>query len=354
MFDTAVNEILIRANDQMINLSQLTDFYLEVLAPGPADDPGRWRIMMTADASLIADGRLDLANIQGAWPGLPTDEAFFRLWDGIRLISDFPTGLPDPNALEQGIRLEFDPPAADLGNYRPGDFWIFPVRAAGVDFDPATWPNNAPPQGIVHHRVSLGVLNWDGGPVAHLVGAPAIHDCRAVFPPLTRIQSCCTYTVGDGMTSFGDFDTIQAAVNALPLTGGEICVLPGTYPEHVTIDKDNVRIHGCGLRSRVIADTTDPVFHVAGHSDIRIEGLFIRADENGIGILVETAAGVVPARILLKDLGMEAARESPSRCWAQAGFRCAAASSPCSICPDRGTRSTCGARMRWWSTTSSS
>ena len=120
VFDTAVNEILIRANDQMINLSQLTDFYLEVLAPGPADDPGRWRIVMTADASLIADGRLDLANIQGAWPGLPTDEAFFRLWDGIRLVSAFPTGLPEPNPLEQGIRLEFDPPAADLGNYRPG------------------------------------------------------------------------------------------------------------------------------------------------------------------------------------------------------------------------------------------
>ena len=138
------------------------------------------------------------------------------------------------------------------------------------------------------------------GPVAHLVGPPAIHDCRAVFPPLTRIQSCCTYTVGDGMMSFGDFDTIQAAVDALPLTGGEICVLPGTYPEHVTIDKDNVRIHGCGMRSRVIADTTDPVFHVAGHSGIRIEGLFIRADENGIGILVETKPqGVVPARILL-------------------------------------------------------
>ena len=102
VFDTAVNEILIRANDQMINLSQLTDFYLEVLAPGPADDPGRWRIVMTADASLIADGRLDLANIQGAWPGLPTDEAFFRLWDGIRLISAFPTGLAGPEPAGAG------------------------------------------------------------------------------------------------------------------------------------------------------------------------------------------------------------------------------------------------------------
>ncbi|MGF1625580.1 MAG: DUF6519 domain-containing protein [Alphaproteobacteria bacterium] len=311
VLDTAVDEILIRANDQMINLSQLTDFYLEVLAPGPADDPGRWRVVMTADASLVADGRLDLTNIQGAWPGLPTDEAFFRLWDGVRRIIDFPTGLADPNPLEQGIRLAFDPPDADLGNYRPGDFWLFPVRAAGVDFDPATWPVDAAPQGVLHHRAPLAVLNWDAGPVAHLVGAPAIHDCRAVFPPLTRIQSCCTYSVGDGMLSFGDFETIQAAVDALPPTGGEICVLPGTYVENVVVDKDNVRIHGCGMRSRAIADTADPVFRVSGHSRIRIEGLFIQADETGIGVLVETdVQGVVPQEIGLQGLGLQAARDS--------------------------------------------
>ena len=73
VLDTAVNEILIRANDQMINLSQLTDFYLEVLAPGPADDPGRWRVVMTADATPDRRRqRSTSANIQGAWPGLPT------------------------------------------------------------------------------------------------------------------------------------------------------------------------------------------------------------------------------------------------------------------------------------------
>ena len=311
VLDTGVNEVLIRANDQMINLSQLTDFHLEVLAPGPATDPGRWRTVMTADASLVADGRLSLSNVLGAWPGLPTDEAFFRLWDGIRLIQDFPTGLATPNTLEQGIRLEFDPPTADLGNYREGDYWIFPVRAAGVDFDPSTWPNDAAPQGVVYHRAPLAVLNWDAGPVADLVGPPAIHDCRAVFPPLTRIQSCCTYSVGDGTTSFGDFETIQDAVDALPPTGGEICVLPGSYVENVVIDKDDVRIHGCGMRSRVIAGAATPVFHVAGHGGIRIEALFVQADETGIGILVETdAQGVVPERILLEDLGIEAARES--------------------------------------------
>lgn len=311
VFDSAVDEILIHANDQMINLSQLTDFYLEVLAPGPSSDPGRWRVVMTADASLIADGRLSLTNIQGAWPGLPTDEAFFRLWDGIRLVQDFPTGLAQPNPLEQGIRLAFEPPAADLGNYRQGDFWSFPVRAAGVDFDPSTWPSDAPPMGVTYHRAPLGILNWDAGPVAHLVGPPAIHDCRAVFPPLTRIQSCCTYTVGDGVTSFGDFETIQDALAHLPPAGGEICVLPGTYPENVRIDRDDVRIHGCGMRSRVIAPAPAPVFHLAGPSRIRIEGLYVEAHEEGIGILVETAAEeVVPEDIVLQALGIQAARDS--------------------------------------------
>lgn len=311
ILDSAVDEIVIHANDQMINLSQLSDFHLEVLVPGPSTDPGRWLVVMTADASLIGGSRLSLSNIQGAWPGLPSDEAFFRLWDGVDLVQSFPIGLATPNPLEMGIHLEFDPETADGGNYRPGDFWTFPARAAGVDFDPSTWPNNAPPEGVEYHRAPLGILNWNAGPVVTLTGPPEIHDCRAVFPPLTRIQSCCTYSVGDGLTSFGDFETIQDAVAALPAGGGEICVLPGTYDEHVVIDKDNVRIHGCGQRSRVIGDTTDPVFHIAGRSGIRIEGLFIHADENGIGILVETdVQDVEPDHILLADLGLEAAHDS--------------------------------------------
>jgi hypothetical protein len=317
VFDNAVDEILIRANDQMINLSQLSNFYVEVLAPGPVEDPGHWRVVLTADASLVADGRLGLANIQGAWPGLPSDEAFFRLWDGIRLIADFPTGLASPNELEQGLRLEFDPPTADLGNYRPGDFWAFPVRAAGVDFDPTLWPTDEAPQGVRYHRAPLGILNWDAGPVADLVGPPAIHDCRRVFQPLTRIQTCCTYKVGDGMHGFGDFTSIQEAVDHLPASGGEICVLPGTYRENVVIDKDNVRIHGCGMRSRVLSaefaegTAPEPVFHVAGNSHIKIESLYVQADEAGIGVLVETdVQGVVPMGITLRELGMQAAQDA--------------------------------------------
>ncbi|SFA78529.1 hypothetical protein SAMN05421688_0868 [Poseidonocella pacifica] len=310
-FDNVTNEIAIRANALMISLSQLSDFWVEVLAPGPAEDPGQWHSVLTADATLAGSDRLSLSNISGAWPGLPADEAFFRLWDGVRLIQDFPTGLATPNELELGIRLAFDAANVDGGNYRPGDFWTFPARAAGVDFDPATWPNDAAPEGIVYHRAPLGVLNWNAGPVVTLNGPPEIHDCRAVFPPLTRIQSCCTYSVGDGHSSHGDFDTIQAAVDALPPDGGEVCVLPGTYAETVVIDKDNVHIHGCGPRSRVIANSVAPVFDVTGHSGAHIERLFISADDDGMGILVqEDAQGVAPRDILLADLTIEAGRDS--------------------------------------------
>jgi hypothetical protein len=275
------------------------------------NDPGEWIVAMTADATLVGSDRLSLTNIEGAWPGLPTTEAFFRLWDGRDLIQNFPTGRAPPNERELGMRRGFDPPAADNGNYRPGDYWTFPARAAGVDFNPATWPANAPPEGVAYHRAPLGILNWNGGPVATLTGPPEIHDCRGVFKPLTRIRSCCSYSVGDGMTSIGDFETIQEAVDALPPQGGEICVLPGTYDETVVIDKNDVHIHGCGMRSRVIANRGAPVFHAAGRSGIHIEQLFIRAADDGIGILIETdAQGVEPTGILLADLGIEAAKDS--------------------------------------------
>ena len=59
-------------------------------------------------------------------------DTFFRLWNGIALVTDFPTGQVDPKELKDGMRLVFEAPAADLSNYTPGDYWTFPVRAAGV------------------------------------------------------------------------------------------------------------------------------------------------------------------------------------------------------------------------------
>lgn len=42
----------------------------------------------------------------------------------------------------------------------------------------------------------------------------------------------------------GDFLTVQEAINALPASGGEIAVAPGTYREVLTIRKPHVHLHG--------------------------------------------------------------------------------------------------------------
>lgn len=44
----------------------------------------------------------------------------------------------------------------------------------------------------------------------------------------------------------GDFRTLQAAVDALPVSGGEIAVKPGKYREVVTIRKPHVHLYGLG------------------------------------------------------------------------------------------------------------
>jgi len=71
--------------------------------------------------------------------------------------------------------------------------------------------------------------------VGTALGVGTIEDCRRVFQPLTRLGTCCTYRVGDGIVSRGDFTSIQAAVDALPPEGGKICVLPGTFLEAVRV-----------------------------------------------------------------------------------------------------------------------
>jgi len=244
--------LAITANDQMINHCGLQDFYLEALALDGA--LGRWTVRLTADATLSQDGVLALGNVQGAWPAAAPASGFFRLWNGIERVQDFPPGGPDPVELKDGIRVELDAASAGNANYLPGDYWTFPVRAAGSGFEPAPWPVNAPPQGIVHHRVALGILDWSGPPPVDIsFAAGQIDDCRRIFRPLTNQKICCTFNVGDGRSSRGDFDSIEEALQHLPASGGEICLLPGLHTTNAVIaGRRNVRIKGCDTKTKVI------------------------------------------------------------------------------------------------------
>lgn len=270
--------VAIRANAQMINQCGLDSFYLEALAFDPAF--GHWRIVCTANATLVAADTLSLTGISGAWPAGAT--GFFRLWNGIDLVSNHPTGLAIPNAFNDGIRLELEPPTANNANYTPGDYWTFPARAASVAFDPAVWPTASPPQGVHYHRAALGILEWTGpAPVA--LTPDNIHDCRQPFLPLAKIRGCCTVTVGDNKKSFGQFTSVQAAINALPAEGGTVCVLKGIYDESMLIEsRVGIRIHGCGPATRIRAVVDDngdplPAFFISNSDGITLEDMAIES-----------------------------------------------------------------------------
>src|SRR4029079_1245774 len=90
------------------------------------------------------------------------------------------------------------------------------------------------------HVVPLAYVDLDAG---------TITDCRRRFRPLYKIGGCCTVTVGDGVSSWGDVSTIAAALARLPASGGEICIGPGVYNENILVTgRSNVTFPGCGRR----------------------------------------------------------------------------------------------------------
>jgi len=77
----------------------------------------------------------------------------------------------------------------------------------------------------------------------------------AILPLLCPASLLAVTTVIVG-TASGDYTTLQAAVNALPSTGGEIEIEAGTYNGQTTITKPNVWLIGEGssASSTVLAD----------------------------------------------------------------------------------------------------
>lgn len=277
----------ITANLTAIVTSGLTSFYLEALQFDA--DLGQWIVTYGATATLNNQQELELDPPTFGTLPVSGDPVFFRLWNGLLDVGAF-TNSATPVELRDGIRLVFDPPAGKT--YRPGDYWVFPVRAGEIK-NPDVLIDTKPPQGIRYHRVPLAELDWNA--TLSIAAPTEIEDCRRWFPPLTRQDTCCTYRVGDGMHSFGDFESIQAAIDSLPQEGGQVCVLPGVFTENVEItNRQDITITGCGPRSLIVGKgpaaefaTAPPVIHVRGGRNITIDSLAIEAYETGIGVLLE-------------------------------------------------------------------
>jgi hypothetical protein len=317
-FDAVNRKVTIIGNKNAILYSGLSNYYLEALDYDPAQR--YWKVVYGAIATLGADGTISLPDpiatpgqiFKGSIPPAPPagKKRFFRLWNGIERVNTFVPALKDlPDLL--GIVLRFEPEG--VGEYTPGDFWTFEARAGGIG-NPPILIDNLPPQGIYYHRVPLAEINWTSNTPA----PEDIEDCRLPFQPLTKLKTCCTYRVGDGVKSHGDFKKIQDAINALPKDGGEVCILPGLYVENIVIappHNKRIILKGCGKRTVIkfappnpdTPGVIDPVIYVKYGQDVTIESLAVEAHPEGKGILlegVELNANGQDADKYLKDITM--------------------------------------------------
>ncbi len=221
--------------------------------------------------------------------------------------------IPEPDSsiiLEDGVEITFDL-ASPEGRYRAGDYWVFTTRTIDASVENL---DHEPPCGIHHHYCRLALVDI----VDHEFTA-LVEDCRIVTPEDSpALRGCCSVTVQIG-------ESIQSAIDSLPVQGGKICLFSGEYRENVRIEnRRDITLTGCGRRTRIISTTPDgefgeasPVVDIINSTGIHIESMNVVGHTTGVGILVEERAAdhdeaevLQVADILLDGLYINAASRS--------------------------------------------
>jgi hypothetical protein len=238
--------------------------------------------------------------VQPAGPPPPTPFYYLRVWN---------RGTDTSSDAEISFTPAANPASKTLGNtglsiqlygsvFLPGDYWVI---AARPETPAQVWPwalqllNGIAPMGVRRFFAPLAMLQWSL--TNGVVTGTIISDCRIPFKPLTDQDCCCTYTVGDGVTSHGDYDKIQDAVDAMPANGGKICILPGIHRDTVTITgKRNIEICGCGAEGIILPGIKDQklagaaVISIVSSRNIRLCGLtVINMQGSAVAIYISTA-----------------------------------------------------------------
>ena len=260
-----------------------------------SDVPSDWESWLTAlPASL--DGQFDAAG----------ENRFFfaRIWTNGEGSGGAPTLATGADVVlgDTGLTATF---SAD-GKRR--DRWIVSARTnTPARILPWGLHTGEPPMGPKRHLAPLALIHWTGQ--GGDVPTHEIVDCRHRFRPLCRVNGCCRITVGDGRNSHGDVSLIQLAVNLLPPEGGEICILPGEYEEHVVIaNRENITLTGCGEATLWLDDgNEEPLLHIVGSTDITVRRIAMQnvfAEAIVAEADVANAPDDLPERILLEDLSI--------------------------------------------------
>ncbi len=173
-------------------------------------------------------------------------------------------------------------------NWVTGDFWVIAARPETPDrVVPWELETGLPPHGLRRFFAPLAIIRWAF--VNDQLTGQVVHDCRRKFRPLTEQECCCTFTVGDGISSKGDFDSLQEAVDNLPEDGGKICLLPGFHNANVVIEqRRQITISGCGEQSVLRPEEdrgTVPIIRILHSQKICIEQVsFFTVDGTAIEV----------------------------------------------------------------------
>jgi len=188
------------------------------------DQRGR---VVTSTGSPVVD--LDLPGADGAIP--------------------VPTSSSDRIVLERGLAVGFSSTGAD---FRAGDHWIVPARAADAAGGPPTdgpFLVDSPPLGIHHHYARLGILDLPGEAT----------DCRPDWPECDCEGGGCDCTVCVSAESHDSGAlTIQMAIDEVrEAGGGTVCLGIGMYRLDeggvIVEEGSSIRIRGQGLRTVLVA-----------------------------------------------------------------------------------------------------
>ena len=296
-------------------------------------------LIFTLDKAYQSDGTVGLSQ------PLPADYAsepflFLRIWEAqapANLTSGAEIQLFDSLGQSTGLQVQLSiPPHTGSNPVLPnGAFWLVAVRPGTPQ---AVYPERfleaaQPPDGPRLWLCPLAVNDWTGGGGDVSAGSPLatpgiLQDCRNKFCNLVGLTqreraSCCTYRVGDGRHTFGDFTSIQEAIKKLPPQGGEVCVLAGRYFEQLDIiDRQDVVIHGCGAETRIAspslaanapANNLRPVITILNSQHVELRSFVVETDQGSVGIQIgapdkEARSPVID--VALRDLIVIAADQS--------------------------------------------
>jgi hypothetical protein len=191
-----------------------------------------------------------------------------RRWDGQTVGLSTPLELTrgtgtDGTSSKTGVRV-----SATSGTYEVGSWWGARLRSAsGATVEPLA---AAPPDGTPHVLAPLAVVDLGTGAV--------LGDCRPSFRPLREQGGTCTVAVRPG-------DDLQAAVDRLPASGGQLCLAAGHYslPTPLLLAaRSRVVLRGAGPAT-VLSGGSEAVLVLRDCADVTVRDLRVQGGTASLG-----------------------------------------------------------------------